>query len=156
MLGLLQTSGSLRGIVFDRPGVIERANERLVQSGFAGRCSAVAGDFFNEVAGGGEIYILKHVLRNWDDERATTILKTCHRAMTPQARLLTVEAVYPSRIDQSPASRRAAANDVNMLVSTGGRERSKAEFRLLYEAAGFKLSAVIPTSARLSLIEGVP
>lgn len=156
MLGLLQTSDSLRGVVIDRPEVIDRANERIIQSGFAGRCSAAAGDFFNEVPGGGDVYILKHVLHNWDDERATAILKTCHRAMTPQARLLTVEAVDPSRIDESAVSRRAAANDVNMLVSTGGRERSEAEFRSLYEAAGLNLVSVIPTSARLSLIEGVP
>jgi hypothetical protein len=66
------------------------------------------------------------------------------------------EGVYPPRIDQSDVSRGAAANDVNMLVCTGGRQRSEAEFRALYEAAGLKLTRIIPTEARVGLIEGVP
>ena len=57
--------------------------------------------------------------------------------------------------DQSDLSRGAAANDVNMLVSTGGRQRSETEFHSLLNAAGFKLTRIIPTPARLSLIEGV-
>jgi orsellinic acid C2-O-methyltransferase len=77
--------------------------------------------------------------------------------MPPAARLVTVEGVYPPRIDQSEASRRAAANDVNMLVCTGGRQRSEAEFRSLYAAAGFSLSRVITTDLPYaSIIEGVP
>jgi hypothetical protein len=76
-------------------------------------------------------YILKHVIHDWDDERAVKILKNCHRAMAEQGKLLIVEGVYPARIDQSADSRRAAANDVNMLVRTGGRQRSEAEFRSL-------------------------
>jgi len=74
----------------------------------------------------------------------------------PNGRLLLVEGVYPPRIDGSPESRGAAANDVNMLVSTGGRQRSEAEFRSLYSAAGFRLTRIVPTPARASVIEGVP
>ena len=69
------------------------------------------------------------MIHDWDDERAVTILTNCRRAMKPQARLLVVEGVDPPRIDQSDASRGAAGNDVNMLVCTGGRQRSEAEFR---------------------------
>jgi hypothetical protein len=75
--------------------------------------------------------------------------------MAANARLLIVEGVYPRRIDQSPESRGAAANDVNMLVNTGGRQRSEAEFRSLYDAAGIKLTKIVPTQARVSVIEGV-
>ena len=91
-----------------------------------------------------------------DDEQATAILRNCRRAMKPGAKLLIAEGVYPPRIDQSLESRGAAANDVNMLVVAGGRQRSEQEFRALYDAAGFELTKIVPTVARLSLIEGVP
>ena len=78
-------------------------------------------------------------------------------AIGPKGKLLIAEGVYPKRIDQSPESRGAAANDVNMLVCTGGRQRSEREFRALYEAAGFALSKIVPTaSPAVSLIEGIP
>ena len=72
------------------------------------------------------------------------------------AKLLIVEGVYPPRIDGSMESRGAAANDVNMLVATGGRQRSEAEFQSLLAGAGFKLNRIVPTQARVSVIEGVP
>jgi hypothetical protein len=75
--------------------------------------------------------------------------------MDPQGKLLIVRGIYPSRIDQSDTSREAASNDVNMLVCTGGRQRSEAEFRTLYDAAGFKLTRIIPTRAMSSVIEGI-
>ena len=67
-----------------------------------------------------------------------------------------MEGVYPPRIDDSLESRGVAANDVNMLVATGGRTRSEGEFRSLYSAAGFRLTRIVPTSARMSVIEGTP
>lgn len=118
------------------------------------RCEAASGDFFKEVPNGADAYILKHVIHDWNDDRAVTILKNCHRAMGKNGKLLIVEGVYPSRIDQSLASRGAAANDVNMLVNTGGRQRSEPEFRALYDAAGFKLLRIVPTQGRVSVIEG--
>jgi hypothetical protein len=156
MIGLLRANPALRGIVFDQPAVAERATAQLVQADLSGRCQAVAGDFFEEVPAGGDAYILKHVIHDWDDERAVAILRNCHRAMGPQGgRLLIVEGVYPAQIDQSPESRGAASNDVNMLVATGGRQRSESEFRSLYEAAGFGFTRMVPTVARVSVIEGV-
>jgi hypothetical protein len=155
MIGLLGASPALRGIVFDQPGAAERATAQLAQADLSGRCQAVAGDFFKEVPVGGDAYILTRVIQSFDDERAVAILRNCHRAMGPQGRLLIVEGVYPKRIDQSPESRRAAANDVNMLVATGGRQRSESEFISLFKAAGFKLTRVVPTVARVSVIEGV-
>jgi hypothetical protein len=74
--------------------------------------------------------------------------------MGPEAKLLIVEGMYPPRIDSSPPSRGAAANDVNMLVCTGGRQRSEAEFRDLYAAAGFRLTRIVPTKAAWCVIEG--
>jgi hypothetical protein len=76
--------------------------------------------------------------------------------MRPGAKLLIAEGLYPAHIDQSPESRGAAANDVNMLVAVGGRQRSEQEFRELYRAAGFELTRIVPTQARLAVIEGEP
>src|SRR5262249_52403854 len=105
---------------------------------------------------GADTYLIKHVIHDWDDEHALDILRNCRRAMNPQSKLVIVEGIYPERIVQSLECRGAAANDVNMLVSTGGRQRSESEFRALYEDAGFKLSKIIPTPARVALIEGEP
>jgi hypothetical protein len=156
LIGLLQAASGPRGIVFDRAAAAERAVTAIAASGLSERCRAVTGDFFKEVPRGGDAYVLKHVIHDWDDERATAILRNCRRAMTAGGTLLIVEGVYPPRIDQSLAGRGAAANDVNMLVNTGGRQRSEAEFRTLYDAAGFTLTRIVPTPARVAVIEGRP
>jgi len=156
LVGILTAHSSLKGTLFDLPQVVERAHPRLRQLGFADRCDVMAGDFFAGVPGGADAYLLKHVIHDWADERAVAILKNCRKAMRPATKLLIVEGVYPPHIDQSEASRGAAANDVNMLVCTGGRQRSEAEFRSLYALAGFTLSRIISTDlAFASIIEGV-
>jgi hypothetical protein len=154
MIGILQTNSHLRGIVYDQPSAAERAKKQIAEHGLAERCEAVGGDFFKAVPRGGDAYILKHVIHDWDDERAGAILRNCHAAMGAGGKLLIAEGVYPPRIDQSLDSRGAAANDVNMLVNTGGRQRSEDEFRALYDAAGFELTKIVPTPARLCVIEG--
>lgn len=154
LVGLLQANPDLRGVVFDRPSVMEAATANIAANGLADRCRATGGDFFQAVPGGGDAYLLKHVIHDWNDERSVAILRNCHRAMPAHARLLIVEGVYPPRIDGSLESRGAAANDVNMLVATGGRQRSEAEFRSLYDAAGFRLTRIVPSPARVAVIEG--
>lgn len=154
--GILEANPHLRGVVFDLPHVVERAGVRIATAGVADRCTVQAGDFFREVPGDGDAYLLKHVIHDWADEQALAILAVCRKAMRPDAKLLVIEGVYPPRIDQTELSRGAASNDVNMLVCTGGRQRSADEFRALYAAAGFSLSRIVPTPARVSIIEGVP
>ena len=154
LAGILAANPALRGIVFDLPRVGERATNQIAAAGLGDRCQFVAGDFFEKVPGGGDAYLLKHVIHDWDDGRARAILESCHRAMGPRGTLLIVEGVYPPRIDGSVASRSATANDVNMMVCTGGRQRSEAEFRSLFQAAGFQLTRIVPTLAMSSVIEG--
>lgn len=153
--GILEANPALRGVIFDLEHVAARARARLAATEVAARFTAQGGDFFREVPAGGDAYLLKHVLHDWDDAKAHAILATCRTAMRPEAQLLVVEGVHPVRIDQSEPGQGAASNDVNMLVSTGGRQRSAEEFRALYAAAGFSLSRIIPTSARVSVIEGL-
>lgn len=157
LAGILAKTPGPRGIVFDQPHVAARAQARLAELGVADRCTAVGGDFFKEVPQGGDAYVLKHVIHDWDDARAVEILGSCRRAMSAEAKLLIIEGVYPPRIDQSPASQGAAANDVNMLVCTGGRQRSEPEFRAFYDDAGFTLTQIVPTPPlQTRVIEGVP
>ena len=153
LIGILRAYPDLDGIVFDLPHAAEKARTKISTAGLQSRCEAIGGDFFKEVPAGAHAYILKHVIHDWNDERAAAILRNVHRAMPPQARLLIAEGVYPPRIDESDMARGAATNDVNMLVCTGGRQRSEAEFRSLLARAGFKLTRIIPTPARLSVIE---
>jgi precorrin-6B methylase 2 len=155
LVGLLNANPSLRGVLIEQAHVAERAKEQFKASGLTARCAVVAGDFFHAVPDGGDAYILKHVIHDWDDERATKILENCRRAMDAASRLLIVEGVYPPRIEPSDESRGAASNDVNMLVCTGGRQRSEDEFRALLKSAGFTLTRIVPTPARVSVIEGV-
>lgn len=156
LIGILKANPTLRGIVFDQPHVAERAKQQIGAAGMADRCQVVAGSFFDDVAKGADAYLLKHIIHDWNDEQATTILKNCRAAMPAKGKLLLLEGVYPARIDQSPACRGATSTDVNMLVSTGGRQRSEAEFRDLYAASGFRLTRIIPTTARVCVIEGEP
>ena len=155
LTGILHANPHLRATVLDLPRLAEGARRQIVAAGLADRYQFVGGDIFEAVPAGFDAYLLKHVIHDWDDARAVRILATCRRAMRPEAKLLIVEGVYPPRVDASPESRGAAANDVNMLVCTGGRQRSEMEFRDLYAAAGFRLTRIVPTMAMSSVIEGV-
>ena len=154
LTGILRAYPSLQGTVFDLPRLAERATRQIADAGLADRYRFVVGDFFEAIPEGFDAYLLKHVIHDWDDADAVRILENCRQAMGPQAKLLIVEGMYPPRIDSSPPSRGAAANDVNMLVCTGGRQRSEAEFRDLYAAAGFRLTRIVPTKAAWCVIEG--
>jgi hypothetical protein len=104
------------------------------------------------VPGGGDAYLLKAILHDWDDAASGAILEACHRAMRPGARLLVLERVIAPP-DEGPD---AKFGDLNMLVSPGGQERTGGEFAALFAATGFRLAAVVPTGTRLGVIEGLP
>lgn len=140
---------SLRGVLFDRNHVVEAARERFVAAGLADRCAFVSGDFFVDVPAGGDAYVIKHVLHNWDDARAIDLLRRCASAMAPGGRVLVVESVL------LPGSRRDEGRflDLEMLVVTGGgKERSKPALRRLLTAAGLKLIATRRLAAQAWLL----
>lgn len=110
------------------------------------------GDFFTALPDGGDAYVMKRVIHDWDDEQSIRILQNCRRAMRPGSRLLVVEVV----IGSANESRFARLLDLEMLVITkGGRERTEEEFRGLYEAAAFSLAQIMATEAPVSIVEGV-
>lgn len=156
LIGILRANPALRGLLFDQPHVAGRAKESVDAAGMSDRLEIVGGSFFERIPSGADAYLLKHVIHDWNDERATEILSRVRAAMKRDGKLLIVEGVYPPSIDRSLESRGAAANDVNMLVCTGGRQRSEQEFRDLFAAAGFRLTRVVQTPARVAVIEGEP
>lgn len=151
LCGILERLPQMRGILFDLPGVVDRARVQIERSGLAERCRAVGGSLFESVPGGADAYLLRHIIHDWNDEQCGTILRTIHRAMRPGARLLVVETVIPP--GNEPCFGKLL--DLAMLLIPGGAERTEAEYRRLYEAAGFRLTRIVPTSAEVSVIEGV-
>lgn len=148
---ILKVNPTLQGTLFDQPAVIEGAKHLIEAAGVGERCEIIAGDFFESVPSGGDTYILKHIIHDWDDERAIAILKNCHRAMLDNAKLLVVEQVIPP--GNEPFFGKFL--DLNMLVMcSGGCERTEDEYRVLFEAAGFQLTQIVPTS-NVSVIEGI-
>ena len=156
LLGILKACPGLSGFVFDQPHAATRAREQIAAAGLASRCEVASGNFFEQVPGGADLYLLCHVLVDWDDARAVMILRNCRAAMPQQGQLLILEELYPARVGQSRECQTAAGNDVLMLVCTGGRQRSEEEFRALLAASGFRLAKVLPTPAGISVIQGEP
>jgi hypothetical protein len=149
---LLEFYPKLNGTVFDTAPTITGALRKLIRRRAQSRCSYVAGDFFCSVPEGAGAYILSGVMHDWDDDHATAILKNCRRGIAKNGRLLLLETVVPA----SDSMDFSKILDLNMLAMSTGRERTKAEFCSLLEAAGFKLTRILPTVAPQSLIEAVP
>jgi SAM-dependent methyltransferase len=150
---ILKAHPKARGVVVDMPHASEAAKLYARDAGVAERCEFVAGDFFESVPPGGDAYLLKSVLHNWNDEKSALILRNCGRAMPRGAKLLLVERIFPARLDVSPAHQAVARSDLNMLVGPGGCERTEAEFRNLLGAAGFTPVEVFATATEFSIIE---
>ena len=113
------------------------------------RCQLTAGNFFQRVPEGADAYLLRHIIHDWDDQRAITILRNCHRAMVADSRLLLVEFVIPE--GNEPFFGKWF--DLAMMVVPGGRERTEAEYRSLLERAGLRLTRIMPTDSEISVIE---
>jgi SAM-dependent methyltransferase len=155
---ILNATPGLRGIVFDSPAGVAEAPAYLESANMADRCEIRSGDFLSGIPEGGDLYIFKSVIHDWDDERATAILRNCRRALSADGRLLIVEPVIPPAVTVSPADPFPYLNDLNMMVSLRGKERTEAEYEELLSAAGFRKTQVraVPGPERVFLIEAVP
>lgn len=134
----------LKGILFDLPEVIANVSVN-------DKVQPVAGNFFESVPSSGDGYLMRWIIHDWDDEKSSIILKNCHRAMPDHGKLLLVESIIPSGNEPSPAK----FIDLIMLLLTGGRERTEAEYRSVLRSSGFELTRVIPTPSMVSIIEAV-
>lgn len=153
MVTILKAYPVLHGVVFDQPHVVAGARGLLEAAGVANRCEIMAGDFFATVPTGGDAYILSNILHDWNDKRAVTILMNCRQVMAENGRVLVVDGL----ISEDPRhSLLALTTDLAMLVITGGRERTEAEYGQLFATAGLRLTKVIPVLFPDCVIEGVP
>jgi hypothetical protein len=152
LLGLLQQDNpALRGNVFDRPNIAADAQAEIARNGFADRTDVVGGDFFESVPSG-DLYLLKFILHDWDDDRCVTILRRCREAMQPGGRIAIVELIVGDHTDPGVS----ALMDLNMLACTvGGRERSLAEYDALLARAGLRRTAVLTNDSPQGVIEAV-
>jgi SAM-dependent methyltransferase len=149
LAAILRANPAAHGILFDLPHVIETAGSAIAEEGLSQRCELVSGDFFETVPEGADLHLLKQIVHDWDDERATRLLQNCHRALNPGGKLLLVEMVIPP--DNRPSL--VQAMDLNMMVMLGGRERTEEEYERLFQAAGFQLERIIPTHSPFGVIE---
>ena len=146
---LLKIYPSLSGIVFDLTKPTHDTLAEVHNAQLHDRIAFEAGDFFQGVPQGGDVYLLKSIIHNWQDEDAIRILRSISAAMPPSSRLLVVERVIP----QGNAASEAKLFDINMMVTAGGLERTEAEHEQLLASAGLSLARVIPTRSYMSLIE---
>src|SRR4029079_229500 len=137
---------------FDLPHVAAGATATFSRAGLTSRVQIASGDFFKELPEGSDAIIMKHIVHDWDDDSATRILQTCHRALGPRGKVLIVDPVLPS----GNVPHYGKLLDLEMLVLTPhGRERTKSEFTRLLRGAGFALARVIATESPLSVVEAV-
>lgn len=154
---VLREHPELRGILFDTAEGLAQADRTLAAAGTSNRCRTEIGDFFTAVPEGADLYLMKSVVHDWDDERAGAILGHCRQVIPDHGRLLIIEPVLPDVVNGSiPAT--MYLSDLNMLVNVGGRERTRADFEQLCRRSGFAVTGItrLPPPAALSLIEAAP
>lgn len=153
LAGLLDAAPQATGVLFDRSEVIDRARQTITNRGLAERVELIAGDFFTDIPADGDLYLLKAVLHDWDDEHATRILNNCHRAARPGSTLLVVEGVLPEDDPEHDSAAELRIIDLMMLVMEGGKERTRTEYEALLNAAGYQLTQIIPTTSYWHILE---
>jgi len=149
LAALLSAFPHLRGVLFDQPHVVSGATPVLEASGVLDRCEIVGGSFFSAVPEGGDAYVLKLIIHDWEDEECIAILGACREAMGRDAVVLVIER------DLGPPNENPAAklSDLNMFVMPGGRERTVDEYAVLLDRAGFRLDDAHPTATGHLVIE---
>ena len=149
---ILEQNPQSSGVLFDAPSVIAGATGAIDTQVNQGRAERVAGNFFEAVPNGGDAYVLKYIIHDWNDERAIMILKNCRQAMAENGRVLLVEMVIPAGNAPSPGK----FLDLEMLLYFYSRERTEAEYRDLLQQAELELITITPTASPFSILEAAP
>ncbi len=153
LVEILRRHAHLHGILFETPAVAARADAVLDAIDLADRCQVLAGDFFENLPAGADYYVLANVLHDWDDTRAGQILRNCRLAMPRDGRVLIVERLIPDTPGHAVPT---LLSDINMLIITGGQERTNAEYGDLLAAAGLTIGKEHPVTFPYGVIEGRP
>jgi hypothetical protein len=153
LAAILKKHKKLRGVLYDQPQVVVSAGKSgyLATPDLKKRSEVIGGDFFEAVPAGADGYVMKYIIHDWDDDRCVRILGNCRGVMDPKGRVLVVDHVIPPGNGASWGK----LLDINMMVVTGGRERTREQFRDLFARAGLRLKRVVPTDCPLSILEAV-
>jgi hypothetical protein len=149
LAGVLKATQDSKGVLFDLHGVIEGAGSLLANEGVTDRVELVPGDFFKSVPAGGDLYMMRHIIHDWDDVSSIKLLKNIRSAMNKDGKVLIIEMVVPDNNEPSPSK----IMDMMMIIMEGGKERTEEEYRALLASADLKLTRVIPTKSPYSLVE---
>lgn len=149
LAAVLAAHPDLHGVVFDLPHIVAAAEPNLSAAGVAERAEVVGGSFFDGVPTGGDAYLLKTIIHDWDDEQAVAILRRCAEAMDPNGTVLVFEHDLGAP-NENPI---AKFGDLQMLIALGGRERSREEYAALFEAAGLRSTGVVPVRGGWAIYE---
>jgi SAM-dependent methyltransferase len=150
---ILHANPGVSGILVESAGMARKARARIHAEGLDERCEVQTADIFESLPGDGDLYLLGHVVHDLDDERAEHVLRNCHRAMGPRARLLVVERVLAEQPATGLAAQHAAVFDAVAMAVSGGRERTLEEHRALLSSAGLKIVEVLAAGGGDSIIE---
>ncbi|MDT0182943.1 methyltransferase [Microbacterium sp. ARD31] len=149
---MLEAAPAAEGVLLERESVLPGAEAHLRETGVLARCRLEAGSFFETAPEDGDLYVLRRVVHDFDDDEATAILRTLRRHMPDDATLLLMESVVPAGNEPHLAK----TLDLDMLVFVGGRERTEREYADLLERSGFRMTRVVPTISTISLVEAGP
>ncbi len=149
LAAILRKWPQTNGILFDSESVVKGAPALLDAAGVADRCSVVGGSFFESVPSHGDVYVLKHIVHDWDESRVLQILRNVRAAMSSDAKLLVIECVVPD----DGREHLSKLLDLEMLVTGTGKERTADEYAELLRTAGFRCTRVIPTVGPPSIVE---
>jgi hypothetical protein len=146
LTAILGRHPTMHGVLFDQPHVVAGAH----LAGVKDRCDLVGGDVFSDVPAGGDAYVMKSILHDWEDPQAFAILRACRRVVPSSGALIVVERLLDA------ADQHVAFSDLNMMVGPGGLERTAGEYAELLGMAGFRLTRTVPTATEWVVIEAVP
>jgi hypothetical protein len=155
LISILKANPKMRGILADVGHVVDGAKPRIAGAGLSDRMRAVTCDFFQSVPDEGDAYIMKNIIHDWDDERASVILKNIATAMGARGVKSGKVILLESVIAAGSAPDFGKFLDIEMLMLPGGRERTADEFRALFARSGFEMTRVVPMKSPLSVVEAV-
>ena len=152
LCSILKNNIDADGVVYDLSYLESQANDCILKSNLSSRCQFIKGDFFQTIPKNGDLYLLRVILHDWDDQKAIIILKNCRKAIFPTGKLIIIEKVMINGEHQLSTY----FGDINMLVALTGKERSVKEYETLLNKSGFQLKQCISTKTAYSIIEAIP
>ena len=151
LAAILGARPDLTGILVEAAGVLPEAEGHLEEAGVGDRVELREGNMFERIDAEGDVYVLKDILHDYDDERCLQILRVVAGAMPAGSRVVLVETI----LDRNETDPIGASIDLHMLTQCdGGRQRSVGELQELLRAAGLRPGSANRTGGP-GLVEGI-